>query len=224
MLPYPSANRPHLVLQDFDSVSESNLSTCMFLTSEDIGQRKTRVMANRLELAGFTADIIERRFTEGHCVRMGEPTTALFGIDNVMGRRAIDSAGFDMVVEAGLGSGFIDFRNIRTHVFPGPKKAIDIWSAAETAQPSISLIPVYERLVEATNDRCGVTQLASRAVATPFVGAMAASLVIAELLRSLHGGSVYSTIDLQMKEQRYRMVAQHVTQRASRLAFVLCEP
>lgn len=223
MLPYPESGRPHLVLQDFDSAAASNLSTCMFFTPADLGYRKTRVMAKKLERAGFKTDIVERRFIDGQRINVGEPTTALFGVDNVMARRAIESAGFAMVVEAGLGSGYKDFRNIRTHAFPGPKRAVDIWSAANAAQQVVALTPTYERLAEATNDRCGVTQLASRAVATPFVGALASSLVVAELLRPMHGGPTYSAIDLQMKEPRFRTVAQPVMQRPSRLAFVLAE-
>lgn len=220
MLPYPDSSRPYLVLQDFDSAAESNLSTCMFFTPSELGHRKTRVIAKRLELSGFKTDIVERRFVEGQRVNIGEPTTALFGVDNVIARRAIESAGFDMVVEAGLGSGFRDFRNIRTHAFPGPKRAIDIWSAADATQPATVLTPVYERLAEVTNDRCGVTQLASRAVATPFVGVLAASLVVAEVLRSLHGGPVYSATDLQMKEIRHRTIGQQIAERAPRIAFV----
>lgn len=221
MLPYPDSAKPHLVLQDFDSAEKSNLSTCMFFTPEDLGQRKTRVMARKLELAGFKTDIVERRFSEGQRINVGEPKTALFGVDNVIARRAIESAGFDMVVEAGLGSGFNDFRNIRMHTFPGQKRAVDIWSATDAAQQAVALTPTYERLAETTNDRCGVTQLASRAVATPFVGALAASLVVAEVLRPLHGGPSYSVIDLQMKELRYRTVVQPVLQQAPRIPFVL---
>lgn len=49
-----------------------------------------------------------------------------------------------------------------------------------------------------------MTQLASRAVATPFVGVMAATLVLAEVIRPLHGGGVHAVMDLQLKDLRYR--------------------
>lgn len=221
MLPYSKEYRPHLVLQDFDTASESNLSTCMFLTPQDIGKRKTRVIAEKLEAAGFRIDIVEQRFMEGHHIGIGEPATALFGVDNIAARRAIELAGFEMVVEAGLGSGYTDFRNIRIHTFPGPRKAIEIWSAADSIEKEKVLSPTYERLAEAMNDRCGVTQLASRAVATPFVGVLAASLVIAEVVRSLHGGDVHPVIDIQMKELRYRTVARPSIQNKVRIPFFI---
>ncbi len=53
-------------------------------------------------------------------------------------------------------------------------------------------------------DRCGVTLLAGKAVGAPFVGAVAASLVIAEVLRLLHGGPLHQLIDLDLKFPEFR--------------------
>lgn len=159
-----------------------------------------------MEAIGFKTSIVERHFTENHRLEVSEPTTALFGVDNIPARRVIDSAGFGLVAEAGIGSGYLDFRSIRTHVLPGPKRSTEIWSSSDAIQQAVELSPVYVRLAEASLDRCGVTQLATRAVATPFVGAFASSLVLAEIVRLLHGGSTYSAMDLQMKSLRHRTV------------------
>jgi hypothetical protein len=204
MLPYPDDGRPHLVLQDFDKATKSNFSTCMLLMADDLGKRKVRLVAQRLEAAGFTTDLVERRFGSKHHVLTGEPTTALFGVDNVTARRDLDSASFAVVVEAGLGSGYRDFRNIRLHTFPGPRRPSDIWTADAAAQAAVELNDVYKKLALERSDQCGMTLLASRAVAAPFVGALAAALVLAEVVRPLHGGGVHSTLDLQMKSLRYR--------------------
>lgn len=204
MLPYPVEGRPHLVLQDFDKAANSNLSTCMLLSAGDLGKRKVRHIAQRLEAVGFTTDLVERRFGPNHRLMTDEPTTALFGVDNVTARRDLDSAGFTFVVEAGLGSGYRDFRNIRTHTFPGPRRPCEAWTADAAAQSIVELNDAYKRLADERNDLCGMTQLASRAVATPFVGALAATLVLSEVIRALHGGLVFPTLDLQMKNLRYR--------------------
>lgn len=204
MLPYRSEGMPHLVLQDFDKAAKSNLSTCMLLSSRDLGKKKVRVVSERLEAAGFTTELVERRFGSQHQLMLGEPTVALFGVDNVASRRDIDSAGFATVVEAGLGSGYRDFRNIRTHTFPGPRRASEIWGADMASQVAVDLNEAYRKLAAARNDLCGMTQLASRAVATPFVGAMTATLVLAEVLRPLHGGGVHAVLDLQLKDLRHR--------------------
>lgn len=204
MLPYPIDGRPHLVLQDFDKAAKSNLSTCLLLTAADLGKRKVRIVAERLEAAGFTTDLVERRFGPNHRVAIDEPTTALFGVDNVAARRDLDWSGFAIVAEAGLGSGHRDFRNIRTHTFPGPRKPSEIWTAEAAAQAAVDLNDVYRQLAQERNDLCGITQLASRAVATPFVGALAATLVLSEIVRPLHGGGVHAALDLQMKNLRFR--------------------
>jgi hypothetical protein len=211
LLPYPLDARPNLVLQDFDKAAKSNLSTCMLLSSNDLGKKKVRLVAQRLEVAGFTTDLVERRFSPGHRLMSGEPTTALFGVDNVASRRDIDTAGFTMTVEAGLGSGYRDFRNIRTHTFPGTRKASEIWPAESASQAAIELNETYKKLAAERNDVCGMTQLASRAVATPFVGAMAAALVLAEVLRPLHGGETHAVLDLQLKNLRHRTGAGAAT-------------
>ena len=206
MLPYPEQAHAHLVLQDFDKVAESNLSTCMLTTPMDLGRSKVRVVAERLESAGFSTALVERRFGPGHRLEDKEPSTALFGVDNIDARRHLASAGFSRVVEAGLGSGHRDFRNIRVHTFPGPKNPSEIWAADAGVQSSVELGETYERLARERNDRCGMTLLASRAVATPF-GSLASTLVLAEVMRPLHGGQVHAALDLQMKGLRHRTAA-----------------
>ena len=203
LLPYPAGGRPHLVLQDFDKAARSNLSTCLLLGADDLGKRKVRVVAQRVEAAGFTTDLVERRFGSNHHVANDEPSTALFGVDNITARRELDCAGFALVVETGLGSGYLDFRNVRLHTFPGPRKPSAVWAADAGTAKAVTLNDVYKQLASDRNDLCGMTLLASRAVATPFVGVLAATLALAEVIRPLHGGGVHATLDLQMKDLRY---------------------
>lgn len=204
MLPYAVDGRPHLVLQDFDKAAKSNLSTCLLLWTSDLLKPKVRAVASRLEAAGFTTTLVERRFGPVHRVMVDEPTTALFGVDNLAARRDLDTAEFSLVVETGLGSGYRDFRNIRLHTFPGPRLPSQIWTANSTAQAATELNDTYKKLAEERKDICGMTLLASRAVATPFVGALAAVLALSEVIRPLHGGPVYAALDLQLKSLRHR--------------------
>ena len=223
MLPYPVDGRPHLVLQDFDKAAKSNLSTCLLLWAADLLKPKVRAVASRLEAAGFTTALVERRFGPEHRVMVDEPTTALFGVDNVTARRDLDTAGFAMVVEAGLGSGYRDFRNIRLHTFPGPRLPSQIWTAESTSQAATELNDAYKKLAKERKDICGMTLLASRAVVTPFVGALAAVLVLAEVMRPLHGGLVYAALDVQMKSLRHRTGAAPAARPGLQTAFVQAE-
>ena len=171
-----------------------------------IGRKKTRTMAAWCECRGFETVIHERLFDALFRRQDNEPAVALCGLDNALGRQALDQVGFDFVVEAGLGRGHRDFRAIRLHTLPGSRSATQIWRGdAEGEQ--VDDRPAYTRMLERGElDRCGVTLLAGKAVGAPFVGVAAATLVLAELLRLLHGGNVHELIDLDLKFPEYRSV------------------
>jgi hypothetical protein len=50
------------------------------------------------------------------------------------------------------------------------------------------------RALQEHHERCGVTELAGKAVGAAFVGVTAGCLAIAETLRELHGGTGHDTI------------------------------
>ncbi len=63
---------------------------------------------------------------------------------------------------------------------------------------------MWKMLTDGVLDRCGVTLLAGKAVGAPFVGAVAACLAVAEVLRLLHGGTLHQLIDLDLRSIEYR--------------------
>jgi hypothetical protein len=155
----------------------------------DVGRRKSRVVADWLDALGFETFVEERRF--GPSTRRGddEPGAALCGVDNALARSALEEAGFELVVEAGLGAGPQAFRSISMHTFPASRSAAAIWSRQTALAPDkYEDQPAYRALKDAGMDPCGLAQLASRTVGVPFVGLIAGCLVISELLRRLNGG------------------------------------
>jgi hypothetical protein len=204
LLPYARPEETHLVLQDVDIITPSTESTSILTDASLIKVKKTRAMAAWAERRGFTTAVLERFFDGSFKRRDDEPRVALCGLDNGLGRQALDQVGFDFVVEAGLGRGHGDFRAVRLHTLPASRPAAQIWRA-ENAGEQVDDRPAYERLLKTGElDRCGVTLLAGKAVGAPFVGAVAATLAVAELLRLLHGGTVHELIDLDLKFPEYR--------------------
>lgn len=193
----PAGPRP-VFLQDIDVVGTSTLSTSMVSHPSDRGQRKTRVVARWLEARGYQTAIVERRFNENQRVQPDEPGTALFGVDNAAARRVIESAGFRLAIDAGLGSGFNDFRCLRMRTFPGPSIAAALW-ASDTDEHK-RLAPGYQRLLDQGAEACGVTLLATRSVGAPFVGCVAAGYVIAERVRRQLSGNALGFLDLQLRD------------------------
>jgi hypothetical protein len=193
-LPYPAGGL-ELVLQDFDRLALSNDSTSVLTDLDVLGRMKTRRAAEWLEARGFSAYMEERRFGAWTRRHVDEPAVALCGVDNSISRAALEEAGFDLVVESGLGAGPQSFRNFAMHTFPGPRRASELWPTTLSVQtPDVSHMPAYANLKDKGVDACGLAQLASRTVGVPFVGLVAAALVISELLRRLNGGASYEVI------------------------------
>jgi hypothetical protein len=187
-----------LVLQDLDVVTGSTITTSVLAAPADIKRKKTRVVADWMERRGFETRLLERRFDAATRVAAGEPTTALFGVDNPNARRACEGAGFSLVLDAGLGSGHKDFRSLRVRAFPGASAADEIWAATENAATA-PLAPAYRALLAAGKEPCGVTTLATRAVGAPFVGCYASAVLLAELLRRRAGQTGYSVVDISLR-------------------------
>lgn len=209
LLPYPDPANLALVLQDIDVITVSTESTSVLTDSGMIGQKKTRAMATWAERRGFTTSLHERMFAADFERHPEEPAVALCGLDNAAGRRALDQVGFDFVVGAGLGRGHRDFRTMRLHVLPGRRAAADIWKQT-SEEEMVEDRPAYAKLMEdGVLDRCGMTLLAGKAVGAPFVGSIAATLVLSEVLRLLHGGAIYQLIDIDLLSLDQRLASRH---------------
>ena len=207
LLPFDSPSKLSLVLQDTDHLTRSSDSTCILSDCSPTGTKKTRALAAWAEARGFTAAIHERKFDSSFRRQEEEPSVALCGIDNAIGRRALDQVGFDLVLEAGLGRGHRDFCTLRTHTLPGPRSAAEIWNSDTQPAEDVAEQAAYQKLVtDNALDRCGVTLLANKAVGAPFVGATAACVLLSELLRMLHGGQLNDVVDINLLCVEHRKV------------------
>lgn len=211
LLPFADPKALSLVLQDVDVITLSSESTSILSDASLVGQMKTRAMAAWAEERGFSTRLNERLFDAGFKRQADEPAIALCGLDNAMGRQALDQVGFDFVVEAGLGRGHRNFRTMRLHVLPGSRPSAEIWKSGGEDEP-VEEQAAYRKLLEGGQlDRCGITLLAGKAVGAPFVGTVAATLALSEVLRLLHGGPVHKLIDLDLQSLDQRSALPHET-------------
>ena len=198
LLPYEDRSAVDLVLQDFDSIVKANGSTGMLSDDSLVGQKKTRVVSGRLEALGFNTNITERYFDSATRRSVNEPSVALVGVDDPAPRRHLEGAGFDLIVDAGLGGGPRNYLDILIHSFPSGIEAADAFLARDTQYAS-SLVdqPAYQdlhrrvrRTTDLTDDeiRCGIIEVAGRSVGAAFVGCVAATFVLSDVLRLLAGG------------------------------------
>lgn len=188
--------KPALWLQDDDKVTGSTWTTSMLTPRVGLRQRKTRVVAAVLEAWGFDTCLVEQRLLGEGQVTAQMPRLVLHGVDNLDARRLIAKLPVVALVEAGLGDMYDTFRSIRIHSFPSEQDPERIWAARPAR--ARELAPAYKDMLARSEDRCGTTTLASRAVGVPFVGCFAACLVVSELLRRMAGADALVLQDLNL--------------------------
>jgi hypothetical protein len=188
-LDYAKRGDVEFVLQDFDRLAESNDSTSLLSNLDLVGRMKTRAISAWLERQGFRTYLEERRFGPYSRRAPDEPAVALCGVDNKLARSYLEGAGFQWVIETGLGAGPSAFKNFSLHTFPSSLKASELWADSESITPAVvGGQPAYSTDKHPSLDECGLAQLASRSIGVPFVGLLAAAFAVSEILRRLHGG------------------------------------
>jgi hypothetical protein len=196
LLPYAKPEDVQLILQDFDKLTPANESTSLLTFSPVPKEMKSRAMGKWCKERGFNSILVERRFASDFKIANTEPSVAVCGFDNALSRTALEEVGFSRIIEAGLGKEGNEYLSFSIHTFPGPKKASVSWGNTHTSEDfNASKIPAYKDLVDKGLDECGITILAGRTVGASFVGTIASTLVVAELLKMIHGGQSCAVID-----------------------------
>ena len=217
LLPFQDRATIKILLQDFDVLKVANESTGMLSERSSLGQRKTRIASRELEALGFTTTINERPFDEATHRRADEPGVALSGLDNLIARRLLEDAGFDMVVDAGLGNTPNNYLDILVHSFPSGIKARDAYEEVEDDHLFLDK-PAYQHqvqhLIESTGRteeeiKCGLLEIAGQPVGAAFVGCAAATLVLSEVLRALNDGPRFEVMNLFLSSPQKASVANN---------------
>ena len=231
LLPYGDHSAVDLVLQDCDSIVKANRSTGMLSDDSSVGQRKTRVVAGRLEALGFNTVITERRFDSATRRSVDEPSVALVGVDDPAPRRLLEGAGFNLIVDAGLGGDTRNYLDMLMHSFPSGVEAATAW-AERPGSPASSVVdqPAYldthqqlTRTTELTDGeiKCGIIEVAGASIGAAFVGCVAATFVLSEVLRALAGGPRFEVLGVSLRSPHRPQVSNNTHEGApGNLGFV----
>lgn len=193
-LPFVDRSTVRFNLLDFDKVEVANVETGVLFKRRNIGDLKTRVCAEWLEALDFDTRLVERHFDGKFRRRDDEPGLALSGFDNNEARHLLPTANFTRVSDSGLGGTASNFDAVSLRTWPNTRTAEDIWpvlspaekeAAAEALRRAAENNPGYKHLKK---DRCGLIEHAGKSVAVPFVGMVAATFVVADVLRLLNDG------------------------------------
>lgn len=211
LLPYNNTKDVAILLQDDDKVVEANFSAGLLSESHHKNLFKTRLCSKWLESRGFKTALIERRFDMNTKRVENEPFLALCGFDSGFSRMPLENAGFDIIVESGLGNSLSTFDIIALHTFPNSSKTpIELWGDVDPTKLDINET-IYNILRKSSDEECGIIPLSisGKSVSASFVGACAGALVIAETLRGLHGGMRYDKLNLQLRDLANRKSIFH---------------
>jgi hypothetical protein len=193
-----------ILLCDDDLVEGPNVETGALLTLADVTQRKTRVVAKRLEMLGFSTVLLERRVDANYRLSANEPAIALCGFDDNLARQWLSQAGFKTIFDSGLGGEAHNFDTIAYHAWPNPRLATDVWPLESIDELAARDVRKIRQVAENAAyqaigaDECGRLRIAGKSVAVPFVGAVAACIVLAEMLKAINGGPTYSDLKLRV--------------------------
>lgn len=209
LLPYEDQSVVDVVLQDRDSVVPANRSTGMLSDVASVGHKKTRVVAARLEALGFKVTITERNFDSATRRNVDEPGVALVGVDDPAPRRLLEGACFDLIVDAGLGGGTQNYLDILMHSFPSGIRAAEAWTerSGSPASPLVdqpAYLDLHQQLSQTTEltdgeIRCGIIEVAGASAGAAFVGCVAATFVLSEVLRFFAGGPRFEVVGVSLR-------------------------
>jgi hypothetical protein len=198
LLPFSPNIAPTMYLQDYDAVEEGNWSAGLFCEPRHVGRPKTRLVSEWLEQRGFCTRLIERAFDGTQQRTKDEPRIALCGFDNPESRQVLEDVGFELVVDAGLGASLDHFDRIVLRTFPeATQKARDIYQKTVAHMPAMK-----PELFGEDDDECGIVlqEIAGKAISSSFTGASAGALVVAEVLRAMHGGRRGEFLSMQFRD------------------------
>lgn len=203
-LPYEDPKGVEFALFDFDTVKKDNVETGILLSTDNIESFKAHACDAWLRRRKFRTRLIERRFDATFRLQDQEPALTLCGFDSNSSRRDLPHAQFRRVIDSGLGGMAGNFDTISVHTLPNPRTPDDLWPDLSEEEKA-KLAAYYEQMARENRgyrklggDDCGRRDLAGKSVAVPFVGASAASLVIAEAVRLLHDGPAYFDIKIRL--------------------------
>ena len=188
MLPYTQPQQVELFFQDFDIVKDVNWGTSILVRRQQYGMLKNRAAEDWALGRGFGVKRIDRRFDHTTARQDGDPAVALSGLDSLGARRLLGVAGFDFVIDCGLGATALDYRKFRLTVFDPPYGPEDHFHAIEDDADARNVrnlrLPAYQdELARDPQAGCGMAELAGASAAVPFVSAFASALVITQAIR-----------------------------------------
>lgn len=186
----------HITVMDFDVIEEVNLNRCLFFRKEDVGRKKSEVLAERLrdlnpeiEVACINCDVN----TDIGAGLFLEFDVVIGGLDNIMARERINKYAYY------AGTPYVD------GAIEGLNGQVQIVMPPDTACYACAVPPEMQAMRN-THVSCSGTKLDSRGVSVPMVSTTASiigALQVQEAMNIIHTG------DSHLKGKQLRFDQAH---------------
>ena len=175
---------PPIVLLDKDSFEPPNYSTQILLEEGDgwVGLEKAKLLAIRMRKWRWNVEGEVTELTWNWKRPAYHPRLAVLGLDDLGVRRMAIAAGYDWLVDAGLGTSFLTPRLSWHSLPPDPALARELFGDGRDAGPSAVRIntPFVKRLKE-TPGGCGWVTFQNIQASAPALGLVTAAFVWSEI-------------------------------------------
>jgi len=150
-------------------------------------------------MRGFDVARYDRRFDDSFRRQQDEPAIAITGLDSMKVRMLLGNAGFDYVIDAGLGDSAQSYHTFRLNVFYdefSPQEHFKDMQDDGSNKVKMKLSsPEYQRELTGNPEKdCGVAQIAGASVAAPFVSGLVGALTIAQAIRIASGKNPFKSV------------------------------
>ena len=202
LLPYDDPTTVDLYLHDVDTAGPENLDTQVLTRFPWIGRKKARAAAEWAEVRGFRTVVLEQRFTAKSRRSPHEPGLALVGVDNLETRRAAAEAGFDVMIDGGLGATSSEVFDVRIHGFPGSRDPKFAWPEPAPAKERVLGRGLSDLVKQGLLDTCGAMTIAGQAVGIPSTAVAAAAIQVAQACRAISESKFCDLVDLSLRDPK----------------------
>ena len=199
LMPFREPEKCLLLLQDADAIDMENIGSQILCFDHYVGKPKTRPCIDFLEGLGFRTQIVEKPFMKGDSIQewMKSFPILLNGVDNIKTRKSISSEQLELFIDGATNGTLALFDSFTMkNIIKSEKNTNELWPEESIKDEKILHKKLYEKYEK--SHKCG--QLTNIGISTPFVGLFGATIVLAELFRSLNYGRAYSIVTLQLRD------------------------
>jgi hypothetical protein len=192
LLYFLSANgrRPRLFIVDKDEFEASNADTQILLSGADWEYKeKAKYIEVWAKSVGFECESLKEELTWGWKAPINAPKIALLGLDNFDARRMCANAGFEWLIESGVGTSFGEPK-VTWHSFPSSVSIANQLFKVDKQALKAGVDAPYAAELKRTAGGCGWVMFDTISATAPSMGLVAAAYAFSELSKAAQGDRV----------------------------------